>query len=118
MIKRLIFDIDGTLIRNVNFSEAITKTLNELKIYSKDNYDAFAYGIKTYENNYDNYNKEAYISACKDKKTEECLIIGDHLELDINIPRKLGINTIWITESNKKIEGIRISKISELIDIL
>ena len=32
MIKRLIFDIDNTLIRNVTFENAIKKTLKEIKL--------------------------------------------------------------------------------------
>lgn len=41
MIKRIIFDIDGTLIRNVNFVDAIIKTLEEYHIYSEENLKTF-----------------------------------------------------------------------------
>ena len=37
MIKRLIFDVDGTLITNIKFVEPATKTLKKLGIYSKVN---------------------------------------------------------------------------------
>ena len=34
MIKRLIFDVDGTLITGVDFVDSIKKTLDKLEIYS------------------------------------------------------------------------------------
>lgn len=61
MIKRLIFDIDGTLIRNVRFDEAITKSLREFHIDSKENLDKFLNAISNYEKHYDNYNKKDYL---------------------------------------------------------
>lgn len=61
MIKRLIFDIDGTLIRNVNFIDAITESLEEYHIYSKENLENFLKSIGTYEDNYTSYTKEDYL---------------------------------------------------------
>ena len=49
MIKRLIFDVDGTLITGVNFIDSIRRTLNKLGIYSEDHVKLFLEGIKTYE---------------------------------------------------------------------
>lgn len=60
MIKRLIFDVDGTLIKGVNFIDSISKTLNKLDIYSEDNVKLFLEGIKTYEQLYNNYNIRIY----------------------------------------------------------
>lgn len=57
MIKRIIFDIDGTLIRNVNFVDAIIKTLEEYHIYSEENLENFLKSIGTYEENYTSYTK-------------------------------------------------------------
>ena len=37
MIKRLIFDIDGTLITGVSFDDAIKKSLIEYRIFSEVN---------------------------------------------------------------------------------
>ena len=37
MIKRLIFDIDGTLITGVSFDKAITNSLLEFGIFSEEN---------------------------------------------------------------------------------
>ena len=62
MIKRLIFDIDGTLIRNVQFKDAITQTLKETGIYSNENLNIFLNSIKDYEKYYDNYNRTDYLN--------------------------------------------------------
>ena len=35
-------------------------------------------------------------------KPQECVMIGDHLELDINGAKKCGLNTIWINSKNRK----------------
>ena len=37
MIKRLIFDIDGTLIAGINLDKTITHSLSSYGIYSEDN---------------------------------------------------------------------------------
>lgn len=60
MLKRLIFDVDNTLITNVDFKDAIRSTLKRLNIYSEKNLNDFLYGIKTYENYFNNYNVEDY----------------------------------------------------------
>lgn len=60
MIKRLIFDVDGTLITGVDFTDSIRKTLNRLGICSKDSINLFLKGIKTYEQKFDNYNIKDY----------------------------------------------------------
>lgn len=60
MIKRLIFDVDGTLITGVSFNSSIEETLKKLGIYSENNVKLFLEGIKTYEQIYDNYNVEDY----------------------------------------------------------
>lgn len=60
MIKRLIFDVDGTLITDVDFEDAIRRTLKRLNIYSNKKLSGFLYGIKTYEEEFDNYNIEDY----------------------------------------------------------
>ena len=62
MIKRLIFDVDGTLITGVNFVDAIKRTLKRLNIYSDEKIAGFLEGIKTYENKFNNYNIDDYTS--------------------------------------------------------
>ncbi len=61
MIKRLIFDIDGTIIRNVQFKDAVSQTLKETGIYSYRNLEIFLNSIKDYEKYYDNYNIKSYL---------------------------------------------------------
>jgi len=60
MIKRLIFDVDGTLIRDVNFVSSVEQTLKRLGVYSDEAVKLFLQGIKTYEQIYDNYNVKDY----------------------------------------------------------
>ena len=60
MIKRLIFDVDNTLIVGANFKEAVEKTLRDLKLYSEDNVEKFFKGISTYESIYNSYNYDDY----------------------------------------------------------
>ena len=60
MIKRLIFDVDSTLIVGANFKSAVEKTLKELNIYSEENVENFFKGISTYESIYNSYNFNDY----------------------------------------------------------
>lgn len=60
MIKRLIFDVDNTLITNVNFVDAIKNTLIDLNLYSEERVNDFIKGIGTYEGIYKSYNKTDY----------------------------------------------------------
>ena len=60
MIKRLIFDVDGTLIRGVNFSNSIQDTLEKFNLNSEENAQSFIRGIGTYEQIYNNYNVSDY----------------------------------------------------------
>lgn len=61
MIKRLIFDVDKTLITNVNFVKSIEETLKQINLYSDEKIKGFLNGIKTYEDTFNNYNKLDYI---------------------------------------------------------
>ena len=51
-------------------------------------------------------------------KPSECVMIGDHLELDINGAKKCGINTIWVNskkiENNNNIQTISVNNINEI----
>ena len=60
MIKRLIFDVDGTLITGVDFIDSIRDTLDKLGIYSEDSVKLFLEGMKTYEQLYNRYNIKSY----------------------------------------------------------
>lgn len=75
MIKRLIFDVDGTLIAGDKFFSSIDgkvvtgnaivivieNVLKRLNLYSKENVDKFLNAIDEYEEQFDNYNKKDYI---------------------------------------------------------
>lgn len=62
MIKRLIFDVDGTLITGVDFTPFIEKTLKKINAYSKENISNFVNAIKTYEEKFNNYNVKDYLN--------------------------------------------------------
>lgn len=186
MIKKLMFDVDGTLIRNVDFKSSIKNTLQKLGIYSDDLVDKFISNIKNYERKYDNYNRKdylnffsevlgvclddgffdiffdelrrcvpktderlikciyelslkyelvlltnyfresqmnrlnsmglgmyfshcygeelikpypgSYINACGNYGPSECVIIGDDYELDVCIPKSLGLNVLYVSD--------------------
>lgn len=107
MIKRLIFDVDGTLITNVNFVKAINNTLKKLGVYSKENTKNFLEGIKTYENNYDNYNIDDYtyhISNAINKELSKNFLNIFFEELKNVIPRKNEILFKNIKELSDKYE--------------
>ena len=61
MIKRLIFDIDGTLITGASFDKAIINSLLEHGIFSQDNKQKFIYAISTYENKHTEYEQKQYL---------------------------------------------------------
>jgi FMN phosphatase YigB (HAD superfamily) len=62
MIKRLIFDVDNTLITNIDFTNYIKNTLNDLDIYTIEVLNNFLNAISEYEKYYNNYNKYDYIN--------------------------------------------------------
>ena len=205
MIKRLIFDVDGTIITGVNFIDSVTVTLSKLGINGENSVKLFLKAIKTYEQLHDNYNirdytkhmekaintklpndfayvfweelksaippkndnlintisklskeyelvlltnyfaksqlnrlnnmeigsffKEgygekcikpnanAYLSACGDKKVQECIMIGDDLHLDIEGAKKQGLHTIFVNskgiETNSNI-GIVVNSVEDI----
>lgn len=87
MIKRIIFDIDGTLIRPIKFRPAKEKTLEDLGLLTEENYDDFTKGITTYEQNYDNYNRTDYtrhINSCMKNKLPDSFleIFFKHLKIE------------------------------------
>lgn len=64
--------------------------------------------------------KEAFIKAIGDNKPEECIMIGDNLERDIQGALKAGLQAIWYNPNNKLQNGQykMITKIEELKTIL
>ena len=205
MIKRLIFDVDGTLINNVNFVLPIENTLKQIGIYSEKNVDRFLRAINTYESKFSSYNrndylshfskylnvelnnkfiniffkelknciplnnqtlknviselskkyelvlltnyfkesqlnrlnnmgigefflechgeklikpnKDIYLKACWKNKPSEFVMIGDNFDLDIKVPKKLGIHTILVDSKHTLIDNKGIVVISFVEEI-
>lgn len=61
-IKRLLFDIDGTLISGVSFQTAICQTLKNFHLYSSYHYSQMKKALETYEDYYTSYTSKQYIS--------------------------------------------------------
>ena len=62
MIKRIIFDIDGTLIRESNFRTFITEVFKNYGIEDIDKINLFIVNISEYEHNYNCYDKDLYLN--------------------------------------------------------
>ena len=60
MIKRIIFDIDGTLLTGINFDKAITESLLKYNFFSEENKQKFFNTMIPYEDNYNEYEKNQY----------------------------------------------------------
>jgi len=67
MIKRIIFDIDGTLISSVDFSPYITNALKKYGINDIEKTKQFILNIKEYENTYNSYDKTLYLNFFSNK---------------------------------------------------
>lgn len=65
-IKRLIFDVDGTLICGVNFEKSVRQTLIRVGAYSEENVKKFINAIGPYNELYDNYNAKDYTAHMRD----------------------------------------------------
>lgn len=61
MIKRLIFDVDDTLITGIKFSIPVERSLKRLGLYSEENVKSLLAAISSYEDNFNNYNKRDYV---------------------------------------------------------
>ena len=61
-------------------------------------------------------NKESYIAACGNHKLNECLIVGDSLKNDIEIPYLLEMNVYHLTDKATNYPSIK--KISDLKELL
>lgn len=117
MIKRLIFDVDGTLIPGVKFDRAIKQSLIDYGVYSEKNMKNMNDAMDEYDVVYDSYTKKDYIDFLS-KKTGLALqeyfleIHFKNLEIYSVLPRndKL-IKTI--EELSKKYELILLSNYFE-----
>ncbi len=206
MIKRLIFDVDKTLILGVSYDKQVENTLRKIGYYSKLNKEKFIGAMLSYENNYSSYtkedyaqhiarnigltldssyieiyfeelktaipltfneelinalntlskhyelvlltnyfefmqmnrlnsmglghffqechgeriikpNEEAFLDAIGSHAPEECIMIGDNLNVDILPARKLRLNTIFINPEHIPIDNLDIPEINKVEDI-
>ena len=206
MIKRLIFDIDGTLSTCTDFDKAIKETLIENNIYTEENLKIHNLELSKYERKYGKYdeklylkyfsdvfntklddsyldslfknlykystpdydaeevriienlskkyelvllsnffeklqrskleyiginkyfkeyhgvrvtkpNKEASLDAIGNNKPEECIMIGDNLNLDILEAQKYGIKTIWVNNKNTEQCDVVTERVCSIKDI-
>ena len=67
--------------------------------------------------------KEAFIQAIGNNQPEECIMIGDNLERDIQGALNAGLQAIWYnpnnkTETAKGVKYYTISKLEELLNII
>lgn len=52
-------------------------------------------------------NKESFIYACGNNKPNECVMIGDNYEIDIKVPKELGLKTIQTNIDIKDLNELR-----------
>lgn len=62
MIKRIIFDIDGTLITGVHFKKYVSNTFKRYGINDSEKVNGFLTNIPEYERNYQSYNRNDYLN--------------------------------------------------------
>lgn len=61
MVKRIIFDIDGTLITGINFLPYLTNALKQYGINDLEKAKLFLLNIKEYEKLHNHYDKDLYL---------------------------------------------------------
>lgn len=62
MIKRIIFDIDGTLISGIDLKPIIIETFKKYGIEDIERINLFISNISEYERNYNCYDKDLYLN--------------------------------------------------------
>ena len=98
MIKRLIFDIDNTIITGVDFKIHIEKALREYGINDLEKLKIYLNNIKEYEKCHKSYEKDSYLSFFS-KKLD--------VKLDEEFLRLLFSNLKnAVPKDNKKIESL------------
>lgn len=205
MIKRLIFDVDNTLITGASFTKAKAETLKYFDLYSEKNMQGFDKAIFTYESVYNSYNKKdyaehlgkcinsiipegfyevffdrlqyvisdeyeevarkieelsknyelvlltnffsqsqlnrlnnmgigkyftevhgedlikpneyAFIKACGPHKPEECVMIGDSIDIDVEGAKKAGLNAIFVNTKKIDTSNLDVATVDKVEDI-
>lgn len=107
-IRKLSEEYELVLLTNY-FAQSQLNRLNNMGIgkYFKECYGEQL--IKPYRN--------AYLDACGDKKTSECVMIGDDIYLDIIRAKQEGLNTIFVNSKGIEVNsniGTTVSSIEEI----
>lgn len=98
MIKRIIFDIDGTLITGVDFSSYVANALKKYGIEDIEKTKQFLLNIKEYEKTYNSYDRNLYLKFFGDKLG--CELDNHFLEIFFQELRKA------IPENTEKIKSM------------
>mgnify|MGYP001632296290 FL=1 len=98
MIKRIIFDIDGTLITDVDFSSYVANALKKYGIEDIEKTKQFLLNIKEYEKTYNSYDRNLYLKFFCDKLG--CELDNHFLEIFFQELRKA------IPENTEKIKSM------------
>jgi len=106
-IKKLSQKYELVLLTNY-FKKSQLNRLNNMKIGK--------YFIECYGENLIKPNEMSYIKACGNNKPNECIMIGDNLNLDIKSAKKVGLNTIYVNSKNILINE-DITKVNKVEDI-
>ena len=98
MIKRIIFDIDGTLITGVDFSSYVANTLKKYRHEDIEKTKQLLLNIKEYEKTYNSYDRNLYLKFFGDKLG--CKLDNHFLEIFFQELRKA------IPENAEKIKSM------------
>lgn len=99
MIKRIIFDLDNTLLFIFpEWEKSYQKFIDKyrLKKYNLDKFFSKIYGWDVLEIKPSKIGIEKIIG---NNKIDEYLFIGDSIELDLEIPHNMGMATIFLIEN-------------------
>jgi len=98
MIKRIIFDIDGTLITGIDFSSYVANALKRYGIQDLEKTKQFLLNIKEYEKTYNCYDRNLYLKFFGNKLG--CELDNHFLEIFFHELRKA------IPENAEKIKSM------------
>lgn len=120
MIKRLIFDADGTLISGLSFILATEKALKKVNLYSTENAEKIQGNYMIYEKNHNNYNRKDYlnhISKCLETTVDERFldIFFEELGLCISKNNEKLIKTLEVL--SQKYELVLLTNYFEIVQM-
>lgn len=115
MIKRIIFDIDGTLITGVNFSSFIRSALKRYGIDDLEKTKLFLLNIKEYERTYNSYDRDLYLNFFSNKLG--CKLDNDFLKIFFQeLKKAIPENTKEIKEMLETLKGYELVLLSNYFE--